>query len=277
MRQEDRDIITFCKKLKLPEPPKKISPSQFAPKEINLFITKEGNYTNGHWILAPEFIVPRVKERFTKYKQEKQPSDKPIWPSGPYPNILAEYLGTIGNVGEKIESVFKTSERQLVYFQFNYIEYLREVIPNFKLFVSPNSTESGAAIIKSDIYEAGLIMPVRSTLITTLTFSNETVEETRMKEQNLGYKEGGLEKKFIVSKVDGSEVDPLAQYFVLRVDEDPHALTALKAYAQSVKEDNPKLAEDLDLWITLIELKNSEEHKTSLDIVTNFRKAREEV
>jgi hypothetical protein len=36
-----------------------------------------------------------------------------------------------------------------------------------------------------------------------------------------------------------------AAYFVLRLDKDPHALKALETYQESVKEDNPELAEDL--------------------------------
>ncbi len=61
-----------------------------------------------------------------------------------------------------------------------------------------------------------------------------------------GYKKGGLQaSKYIISKTDGSEVDPDAWYFVLRVDDDPHAQKAAIAYAQSVEKDNPILAKEL--------------------------------
>jgi len=69
-----------------------------------------------------------------------------------------------------------------------------------------------------------------------------------------GYKKGGLQKsKYIISKDDGSEVDPEAWYFVLRVDKDPHAQKAAIAYAQSVEEDNPLLAKELMEQVRLYE------------------------
>lgn len=41
----------------------------------------------------------------------------------------------------------------------------------------------------------------------------------------------GLYGKYIIFKADGSEGDPEAKYFVLRVDTDKHARKALLAYA----------------------------------------------
>lgn len=38
-------------------------------------------------------------------------------------------------------------------------------------------------------------------------------------------------------------VDPKAVYFVLRLDEDPHAVRAAKAYAHSVREENAEFAD----------------------------------
>jgi len=35
-----------------------------------------------------------------------------------------------------------------------------------------------------------------------------------------------------LKKADGSPVDPNAMYFVLRIDTDPHARIALRAYAE---------------------------------------------
>lgn len=55
----------------------------------------------------------------------------------------------------------------------------------------------------------------------------------------------GLFKKYIITKADGSPVDPDAVYFVLRLDTDPHAERAAEAYAASVGSENPDLASDL--------------------------------
>jgi len=62
------------------------------------------------------------------------------------------------------------------------------------------------------------------------------------------YKEGGLKLKYDIRHADGREVDPEAQYFVLRIDKDPNALVALSAYMQSVAFDNPQFASDLEDW-----------------------------
>ncbi len=55
----------------------------------------------------------------------------------------------------------------------------------------------------------------------------------------------GLYSKYKVEKADGSPIDDEAEYFVLRVDKDPHARVAVRAYARSIKKGNPKLAEHL--------------------------------
>jgi hypothetical protein len=62
--------------------------------------------------------------------------------------------------------------------------------------------------------------------------------------------------RYTVSKTSGEPIDPEAQYFVLRVDKDPHALLALSAYALSLESagENLALAEDLYEWIARLRL-----------------------
>ena len=59
------------------------------------------------------------------------------------------------------------------------------------------------------------------------------------------YRHGGYEKKYNISKTNGNPTDPKADYFVLRLDKDPHAIRALVTYAKSVATDNLQLAYDL--------------------------------
>lgn len=59
------------------------------------------------------------------------------------------------------------------------------------------------------------------------------------------YKDGGLRQKYHITKASGEPVDDGAVYFVLRVNEDPHARKALRAYAESVAAENDVLASDL--------------------------------
>jgi hypothetical protein len=59
------------------------------------------------------------------------------------------------------------------------------------------------------------------------------------------FKNGGIKNKYEIRKIDGTQVDPEAWYFVLRVDKDPHAQVAAMAYANSVHSDNSQLAFEL--------------------------------
>lgn len=58
-------------------------------------------------------------------------------------------------------------------------------------------------------------------------------------------------RKYDVIKADGTPVD--GDYFVLRPGRDPHAAAALRAYANSVGQDDPELAHDLFIWLDAIE------------------------
>jgi hypothetical protein len=63
-----------------------------------------------------------------------------------------------------------------------------------------------------------------------------------MKDQD---KNRGWYEKYIIEKTDGAPVDPNADYFVLRLDTDKNARQAILKYAECIKEENPKLAENL--------------------------------
>jgi hypothetical protein len=60
----------------------------------------------------------------------------------------------------------------------------------------------------------------------------------------------GVYRKYDVFKSDGTPVD--GDYFVLRPGRDPHAAAALRAYANSVGQENPELARDLFAWLETI-------------------------
>ena len=58
-----------------------------------------------------------------------------------------------------------------------------------------------------------------------------------------------LYQKYKIVKTDGSETDPKAAYFVLRVDTDRHARVALRAYATSIRDHEPAFADEIDRWL----------------------------
>jgi len=55
----------------------------------------------------------------------------------------------------------------------------------------------------------------------------------------------GLYDKYIVTKTDGSKVDPNAVYFVLRLDSDPQARLAARTYAHAIWPFNHTLSDDI--------------------------------
>lgn len=69
----------------------------------------------------------------------------------------------------------------------------------------------------------------------------------------MGNRNDGIYNKFDVMRVDGTD-GPGAkhdgcEYFVLDVTHDPHAIPALKAYAESCRDEYRNLAADLDAMI----------------------------
>lgn len=58
---------------------------------------------------------------------------------------------------------------------------------------------------------------------------------------------GGLEPRFIIERVDGKPI-PADRRYSLVLDfsgADPHAIVAAEAYSDSVRSENPKLADDI--------------------------------
>jgi len=74
----------------------------------------------------------------------------------------------------------------------------------------------------------------------------------------------GLFGKYRIEKGDGSEVDPKAVYFTLRLDTDAHARAAIRAYVESCREEQPELARDLER--VLREVQTTETQRMRVDI-----------
>ena len=55
--------------------------------------------------------------------------------------------------------------------------------------------------------------------------------------------EQGVFGKYVIKKADGGEIDPSACYFVLRLDTDPAARKAMRAYVEAT--ENGHLADDI--------------------------------
>jgi hypothetical protein len=65
----------------------------------------------------------------------------------------------------------------------------------------------------------------------------------------------GLYAKYKVTKVSTGE--DIRDCFVLRPDRDEHARAALRAYAESIREENEELAMHLATWMDEIEIEQT--------------------
>lgn len=64
-------------------------------------------------------------------------------------------------------------------------------------------------------------------------------------------RQNGLYPKFTITK--NSTGEEVCGAFVLRPDRDPASRVALRAYANEVRSDYPRLARELDAWVEKIE------------------------
>ena len=72
------------------------------------------------------------------------------------------------------------------------------------------------------------------------------VKNTMNTEHTYNLDKSGFYQKYKIERVDGKPfTDRGNEYFVLCFERDPHAKVALKAYAESVKSENPDLYNDL--------------------------------
>jgi len=55
----------------------------------------------------------------------------------------------------------------------------------------------------------------------------------------------GLFKKYIITKTNGRIIDSNADYFVLRLDTDKFARSAMRFYAMAIQQDNPILSKEI--------------------------------
>jgi len=68
---------------------------------------------------------------------------------------------------------------------------------------------------------------------------------------------GLIINKYRIEKTDGTPIDDDAEYFVLRIDNDPYAREALREYARCIEHINPSAWRELREWADRCEQKLS--------------------
>ncbi len=131
--------------------------NKFLPKDDRKIITKEGDYTNGRWLIKKEFVPARLKEKIDADTDEKiKPPSKDIYPEDP--GSLSQ--GIVGvSKPDAFVPIYVLRNTKGVEFGINkyYYDYLNKYISDFGLrFFAPDRP----ATIYSGKKVAGIIMPV---------------------------------------------------------------------------------------------------------------------
>jgi len=132
-------------------------------------ITISGNYTNGHWLLKPEFVTEQLMkwiEITGGVNKTFSPEDTDLFDDDDYVN--AEYSHSLKNEYEAVIAIFRNQKGIEVGFHEGYISWLMKNIKDFRLktketekigFIISGNKSSGLMILDDKV--AGLIMPVR--------------------------------------------------------------------------------------------------------------------
>ena len=119
--------------------------------------TKEGNLTNGAWLLKPEFITPAIEKRLSLpnvlSRDEKKVSDSEVWPHEeklrPAVKMMIEKDGQI---------VCETGDGEKVKVNSGYLLYLNKAIKNMRVFIHSSNKP---VVLKSGDKTAGLLAFMR--------------------------------------------------------------------------------------------------------------------
>lgn len=151
-----------------------------------LRLTKQGNYTNGHWLLSPRYFQPppemKVSDENIWGKENVFPDEKNCWPKGRLYKARYVYACPDDIWGGDI-AVYKAIGADFTAgFPYEQIEFLRQHIPLFRLKLS--GKESAAVIYAWWFIKIGLIMPCRQEIIDN--FNQHTCKEKTSQGNALG-------------------------------------------------------------------------------------------
>ena len=124
-------------------------------KQKEIWFTKQGNYTNGQWLLKKEFAPKNVQKRARN--TINLPNEDDIWPNikDTFPVV---WRSTDHENGRLKMSVWIAEPRTEVKFMPPYIQFLNRWIKDFDLLAT--GSETPALIISGDEI-IGILMPTR--------------------------------------------------------------------------------------------------------------------
>ena len=121
-----------------------------------VFITKDGYYSNGHWILKPEYVTKLLKRRIQTIggAQERDVNSEFLFEDHGHKEIVYDRSEDVIGI---ITAIYKAEDFEIG-FNEEYIAWLEKNIPDFGL--KAYEPKKPALIMSGDKI-AGVIMPVR--------------------------------------------------------------------------------------------------------------------
>ena len=169
--------------------------SKFAKRDDKYLTTKQGEYTNGSWLLKSQFVPDKLKTRMKADLMDTHPDSKSAWDKvGKNPELLGDIDGYYTMEDIDITAyVFKLKSGGNVIVQKPFYDYLQKHIPEFNLKASKPDNALG---VFSGNKEAGLLMPIKSGI------TKEKIKWIKTKAQLTDiYNKAGVEKAVKVEKV----------------------------------------------------------------------------
>ena len=152
----------FSKKITTEEAFKKLKPKAYLSKFLSTkdrkILTKQGDYSNAFWLLKPEYVVGKLKEKMQGAEKTNLDSAS-VWSTarnGAKP--VGDVFGWTVAGNNKIVYVLKTADGKNIAVEKAYYDYLKKNIPYFRLEASGVDKP---LIIYSGKKEAGLLMPIQ--------------------------------------------------------------------------------------------------------------------
>ncbi|MEA3272248.1 MAG: LPD38 domain-containing protein [Patescibacteria group bacterium] len=187
----------------------KVNLSKFNPASDKRVVTPNGEYTNSFWLLKPEYVPTKLKERMDKDLESTKPDSKAIWDSakeGKLSSVSDEIDGYARGYGKDIHYNLKSESGKSIVVNKNYYDYLKKNIKDFSL--KANEQEDGAVVIYSGEEEAGLLMPIQGGgKITKIKPTSEVKKEVD-KKKKISYGK----KEEVLAKIDGKWLKSMIRY-----------------------------------------------------------------
>jgi len=121
-----------------------------------VFITKDGHYTNGHWMLKPEYVTEKLKRRIQTMGRARERNIDSEFLFEDHGHKEIEYDRS-ENVAGSVVAIYRVMDLEIG-FNEKYIAWLQKNIPEFGLKVYDPEKP---ALIMSGNKQAGAIMLIR--------------------------------------------------------------------------------------------------------------------